>query len=298
MDFGYKAEEIVWLVESGLLTLGYQSSSYLTDRVPELSFVDLPFLFADNEQARARDGRRARQAARRRRSRARRNFRILGWYENGFRHISNRVRTVRTPGRPQGHRHPRAAEPDPGAHLRAARRHADDHGPHRRDPHDQGRRDRRPGKPADQHGHLRRAQVPPLPHHQQSFLHFAADLPAPADLRRLAGRPQGRDAEGGQRSRSRSSATCTSRRKRTPRPRSRPRAARSSTLDTAQHDAFAAAVQPIYAEARKQLGDELFTLDGTLTRGAAAASNRGLCGAPSAPTIPANRRAGQPLPIA
>ena len=25
MDFGYKAEEIVWLVESGLLTLGYQS---------------------------------------------------------------------------------------------------------------------------------------------------------------------------------------------------------------------------------------------------------------------------------
>ena len=48
MDLGYKAEEIVWLVESGLLTLGYQSSSYLTDRVPELSFVDLPFLFADN----------------------------------------------------------------------------------------------------------------------------------------------------------------------------------------------------------------------------------------------------------
>ena len=45
MDFGYKAEEILWLVESGVLTLGYQSSSYLTDRVPELSFVDLPFLF-------------------------------------------------------------------------------------------------------------------------------------------------------------------------------------------------------------------------------------------------------------
>ena len=64
MDFGYKAEEIVWLVESGILTLGYQSSSYLTDRVPELSFVDLPFLFGDNDTARARDGRRARPAAR------------------------------------------------------------------------------------------------------------------------------------------------------------------------------------------------------------------------------------------
>ena len=53
MDLGYKAEEIVWLVESGLLTLGYQSSSYLTDRVPELSFVDMPFVFADTEKARA-----------------------------------------------------------------------------------------------------------------------------------------------------------------------------------------------------------------------------------------------------
>ena len=25
------------------------------------------------------------------------DFRILGWYENGFRHISNKVRTIRTP---------------------------------------------------------------------------------------------------------------------------------------------------------------------------------------------------------
>jgi TRAP-type C4-dicarboxylate transport system substrate-binding protein len=32
------------------------------------------------------------------------------------------------------------------------------------------------------------------------------------------------------------------------------------TLDSKQHDAFAAAVQPIYAEARKLLGDELFKL--------------------------------------
>ena len=34
MDLGYRAEDILWLVEHGLLTLGYQSSSYLTDRVP------------------------------------------------------------------------------------------------------------------------------------------------------------------------------------------------------------------------------------------------------------------------
>ncbi len=53
MDFGYRAEDILWLVEDGVLTLGYQSSSYLTDRVPELGFVDLPFLFQTRDQARA-----------------------------------------------------------------------------------------------------------------------------------------------------------------------------------------------------------------------------------------------------
>ena len=96
MDFGYKAEEILWLVESGMLTLGYQSSSYLTDRVPELSFVDLPFLFDSTEKARgAMDGSLGRCLVQAIESKA--NFRILGWYENGFRQISNRVHTVRTP---------------------------------------------------------------------------------------------------------------------------------------------------------------------------------------------------------
>src|SRR3954471_15219774 len=58
MDLGYRAEDILWLVEHGLLTLGYQSSSYLTDRIPELGVLDLPFLFDRTDQARAAiDGR-------------------------------------------------------------------------------------------------------------------------------------------------------------------------------------------------------------------------------------------------
>ena len=96
MDFGYRAEEILWLVESGVLTLGYQSSSYLTDRVPELGFVDLPFLFSDNETARAGvDGKLGQFLAQKIESQV--NYRILGWYENGFRQLSNKLRTVRTP---------------------------------------------------------------------------------------------------------------------------------------------------------------------------------------------------------
>ena len=101
MDFGYKAEDILWLVEDGILSLGYQSSSYLTDRVPELSFVDLPFLFDSTAKARgAMDGQLGRVLAQAIEKRA--NFRILGWFENGFRQISNRVRPVRTPADLEG----------------------------------------------------------------------------------------------------------------------------------------------------------------------------------------------------
>jgi TRAP-type C4-dicarboxylate transport system substrate-binding protein len=97
IDFGYRAEDILWLTESGVLTLGYQSSSYLTDRVPELGLVDLPFLFATNAQARAAmDG--ALGTALASAIEARTGFRILGWFENGFRHISNRLRPIRSLG--------------------------------------------------------------------------------------------------------------------------------------------------------------------------------------------------------
>ena len=96
MDLGYRAEDILWLVESGLLTLGYQSTSYFTDRVPELGLLDLPFLFAARDDARAAmDGRLGELLAGR--IEAGMNHRILGYFENGFRHISNRLRPVHRP---------------------------------------------------------------------------------------------------------------------------------------------------------------------------------------------------------
>ena len=96
MDLGYRAEDILWLVEHGLLTLGYQSSSYLTDRVGERGFVDLPFLFADTAAAHAAmDGALGDLLARKIEERA--GYRILGWFENGFRHLSNRLRPVHSP---------------------------------------------------------------------------------------------------------------------------------------------------------------------------------------------------------
>jgi TRAP-type C4-dicarboxylate transport system substrate-binding protein len=103
MDLGYRADDILWLVEHGLITLGYQSSSYLTDRVGELGILDLPFLFSRGADARAAiDG--ALGATLARAIEARVNYRILGWFENGFRHISNRLRAVRVPADLEGMR--------------------------------------------------------------------------------------------------------------------------------------------------------------------------------------------------
>ena len=97
MDFGYKGEEVLWLSERGILTLAYQSTSYLTERVPELEFADLPFLFANLTDARAAmDGRLGTYLSRKIEERIP-AYRMLGFFENGYRHISNRLRPVHTP---------------------------------------------------------------------------------------------------------------------------------------------------------------------------------------------------------
>ena len=96
LDLGYRGEDILWLVEQGVLTLGYQSSSYLTDRVHDLGAADLPFIFSDARQARAAmDGRLGQLLTAS--IEAAVNYRIVGYFENGFRHVSNRLRPIRAP---------------------------------------------------------------------------------------------------------------------------------------------------------------------------------------------------------
>ena len=96
LDLGYQGGDLLWMTEQGILTLTYQSTSYLTDRVPELEFADLPFLFRDLAHARnAMDG--ALGAYLSRKIEERYAYRVLGYFENGYRHITNRLRPVRTP---------------------------------------------------------------------------------------------------------------------------------------------------------------------------------------------------------
>ena len=96
MDLGYKGGDLLWMAEHGILTLSYQSTSYLADRVPELEIADLPFLFEGLEQARAAmDGALGSYLSDRIEARIPK-YKVLGYFENGYRHISNRLRPIRT----------------------------------------------------------------------------------------------------------------------------------------------------------------------------------------------------------
>jgi TRAP-type C4-dicarboxylate transport system substrate-binding protein len=96
MDLGYQGGDLLWMAEHGILTLSYQSTSYLADRVPELEFADLPFLFDDLAHARAAlDGKLGGYLSRKIEERIP-GYRVLGFFENGYRHVSNRLHPVRT----------------------------------------------------------------------------------------------------------------------------------------------------------------------------------------------------------
>jgi len=104
LDFGYKAADLLWMAEHGILTLAYQSTSYLADRVPELELADLPYLFDGLRDARAAmDGKLGAWLSRKIEERIP-GYRLLGYFENGYRHLSNRLRPVRTPAELRGMR--------------------------------------------------------------------------------------------------------------------------------------------------------------------------------------------------
>lgn len=96
MDLGSPNVELFELVESGEMFLCYFSSSYLGDRVPELNVIETPYLFSDLDHAhRALDGslgRELQDAVRKVTP-----FEALGFWDNGFRHMTNRLRPIRSP---------------------------------------------------------------------------------------------------------------------------------------------------------------------------------------------------------
>lgn len=96
-DFGYKGLDLLDMVESGRLTMCYSSTSYgLSDLIPELQIIDLPYSFENEEHAhKSLDGDLGAYLTRKIESK--KNLRVLGYWDNGFRHITNRLRPIRTP---------------------------------------------------------------------------------------------------------------------------------------------------------------------------------------------------------
>jgi TRAP-type C4-dicarboxylate transport system substrate-binding protein len=96
MEDGRPATDLFDLVESGDMFFCYFSSSYLGGRVPALEVLETPFLFSDLDEAhRALDGALGRRLATE--VRANTGFEVLGFWDNGFRHLTNRLRPVRRP---------------------------------------------------------------------------------------------------------------------------------------------------------------------------------------------------------
>jgi TRAP-type C4-dicarboxylate transport system substrate-binding protein len=85
---GRKAADLLPMVEGEELDLCYFSSSYLVARVPSLGLFDLPFEFGDRAAAYAvLDGETGRRLADD--VAAATGFRVLAYWDNGFRHFSN-----------------------------------------------------------------------------------------------------------------------------------------------------------------------------------------------------------------
>ena len=93
---GIKAIDLLDLVENGDLTLCYFASSYLADRIPEIGIFDLPFVVESRKRAYAAlDG--VLGNFLKKRFLEETDFRILAFWDNGFRHFSNGVKPIRTP---------------------------------------------------------------------------------------------------------------------------------------------------------------------------------------------------------
>src|SRR5262245_24663593 len=96
LDRGRPSRDLPMMVERGELSLCYMSTVRFSEWVPELQLLELPFLVRDRATAwTALDGELG--ALFTDRLNATTPFRVLGLWDNGFRHLSNRVRPIRRP---------------------------------------------------------------------------------------------------------------------------------------------------------------------------------------------------------
>jgi TRAP-type C4-dicarboxylate transport system substrate-binding protein len=96
LDLGRPSGDLPVMVEKGELSFCYMSTVRFSGAVPELQLLELPFLVRDRATVwRALDGELGVRFTRR--MHATTPFRVLGLWDNGFRHLTNKVRPIRRP---------------------------------------------------------------------------------------------------------------------------------------------------------------------------------------------------------
>ncbi|OGA24845.1 MAG: hypothetical protein A3I02_12560 [Betaproteobacteria bacterium RIFCSPLOWO2_02_FULL_67_26] len=96
LKLGRPSGDLVPMVEKGELSFCYMSTVRFSKAAPALRLLELPFVVKDRRAVfQALDGEYGKQAARRIEENT--PCRVLGFWDNGFRHLSNRVRPIRSP---------------------------------------------------------------------------------------------------------------------------------------------------------------------------------------------------------
>jgi TRAP-type transport system periplasmic protein len=96
LKIGRGSGELVPMVESGELSFCYMSTVRFSKVAPDLQILELPFVVRDRATVfKALDGEFGQSAARKINENT--PCRLLGFWDNGFRYLSNRVRPIRKP---------------------------------------------------------------------------------------------------------------------------------------------------------------------------------------------------------
>ena len=101
LDVGRLSGDLPTMVETGELSFCYMSTVRFAAAAPELQLLELPFLVRDRRAVwRALDGELGARFVDR--MHAATPYRVLGLWDNGFRHVTNKVRPIRTPAECRG----------------------------------------------------------------------------------------------------------------------------------------------------------------------------------------------------
>ena len=96
LKLGHRSGDLVPMVERGELSFCYMSTVRFSKVAPALQLLELPFVVKDRAAAfKVLDGETGERA--RRDIEGKTACRLLGYWDNGFRHLTNRVRPIRRP---------------------------------------------------------------------------------------------------------------------------------------------------------------------------------------------------------